>query len=254
MKRLSFAAALAALALTAPACNGTPQVIQVPAAAAPSAEKPVPQFTVSGLATLDVVPNCADLTLEVSASAGKSATAAAQAQAKQADLVARLEAAGVTRADIKLSSVQIAPAFEYSASGAITSRKFGASIRVLVTTKDFTKISDLMDAGAAAGVTSMHSSFRHDGIDQLKKQVRDLALKAAKEKAAQTAAALGFKVGQVANVTENPNGQLWRNAYFANERAPQVAATMDASGLTGLGVETQELSVEVSVAFEIDRS
>lgn len=254
MKRLALVPALASL-LTAAACSSTPQVIQVPAlAAAPaSADKPPPQFSVAGHAKLEITPNCADLLLTVSSEAAKSRVATTQTLAKQADLVARLEAAGVARGDIKLSAVQLSPEFTYSSAGTITSRRFRGEVRVTVTTKDFAKISDLMDAGAAAGVTAMSSSFRHDGIEQLKKQVRDLALAAAREKAGQMAAGLSFQLGPVVGVSENPTGYMWQNGYFPNVRAS--AESVDASaGFAGLGVEAQEISVDVSVSYEIKRS
>ena len=253
MKRLLLASVITTLGLAA--CSGTPQIIQVPgpAAAAP-VDKPAPQFTVTGLAKLEVVPNCADLMLTIAADASRSAQATSQALAQQQELVKRLEAAGVTRADIKLSSVQISPQFAYSSSGSITSRKFRAEIRVTVTTRDFAKLSDLMDAGAGAGVTAMSSSFRHDKIEELKSKVRDDALKAARAKAAQTASGLGFTVGAVVGVNETPTGHLWNGGYFPRSVVANVSEAMASDGFAGLGVETQDLSVSVDVSFEIKPS
>jgi uncharacterized protein YggE len=254
MKRLILVPIFASL-LASAACSGTPQVIQLPAAAAPIIpDRPLPQFSVTGQAKLEVTPNCADLMLTVSSEAPKSAAATTSTLAKQADLITRLEAAGVARSDIKLSAVQISPTFTYSSSGTITSRTFRGEVRVTVTTKDFGKISDLMDASAAAGVSAMTSSFRHDGIEQLKKQVRDLALAAAREKASQMAAGLAFELGPVVGLTENPTGYMWQNGYFPNVRAAAETSLDAVDGMVGIGVEAQEISVDVSVSYEIKRT
>jgi len=262
---------IAFLAAALTACTGTPQIIQVPAAATPTPleARPPSQFTVTGLARMEVTPDCADLELVVVADHRKSAKAAALADGRQRDLVARLVAAGVAERDIKLSTVAFGPktTYGYSVYGwwswhtwyrwdRTESRSFRATIKVSVTTRDFAGLSDLMDVATTAGVASMATRFRRENLDALKLEVRGVALTAARAKADQMAATLGFTVGPVVGVGEDQAGQLWgkgpqaaRDQAVPNVTVVEPAVAMD--GAAGVGGETEALSVGVSVSFEI---
>ncbi len=211
-----------------------------------------PSFSVTGAAKLQIVPDCADVAMTISGEGTKSAAAAALTKERQRKLVELLQAAGIQTGDIKLSSVQLTPVIDYNRNGEVVSRRFRSETHVVVTTKDFTKISDIFDAGAAAGISTMSSSFRKESLDELKKQVRDMALNAAKAKAKQMATNLGFDIGPVIGVVENSGGYMWQNAYF-----PQVsnssANAPSADSATQLAVDTQELNLDISVTYEFKR-
>ncbi len=211
-----------------------------------------PSFSVTGAAKLEIVPDCADVAMTISGEATKSAAAAALTKERQRKLLALLQAAGIQTGDIKLSSVQLTPVIDYNRNGEVVARRFRSETRVIVTTRDFAKISDIFDAGAAAGIASMSSSFRKASLDELKKQVRDMALDAAKAKAKQMAAKLGFEIGAVVGVVENSGGYLWQNAYFP--QASNTSANAPAAdGAPQLAVDTQALNLEISVTYEFKR-
>ena len=123
---------------------------------------------------------------------------------------------------------------------------YRAQITVTATTRDFAKIGPLMELGAESGVTEMASNFRRSDIPELKKKVRDMALAAAKEKAQQTASALGIEVGRVVAVSESAGGSMWNREYF-----PQNAATMSNASGPSLGGTLQPLSLEVSIGYQL---
>jgi uncharacterized protein YggE len=249
MLKKTLAALVLASSLTA--CHDrTPQVIALPAPA--EVEHPG-QMTVTGQATLEVSPDCADLTITLQSDDIRPGAAAKALDAKKLAMIAALKKIGVETGDLKLSNLQLDPIYEPNLQGWATIKvhTYRAQITVTATTKDFSKIADIMDAAAGAGASSMSSQFRRSDLASLKKKVRDMALTAAKEKAKQTADALGIKLGRVVSVAENPGGVMWHATYF-----PQVANAMetrDNSAAVVLGGSLQPLTLDVTVGYELAR-
>jgi uncharacterized protein YggE len=230
---------LASLALAA--C-GHDRVIAV----RPGAE--IPKMTVTGTATLDVSPDCADLTMTLSSDSPKPLLATTDVEKKEAALVASLTKAGIAHDDMKLSTLELQPVYAPNptkpwAPYAITG--YRAAIVITVTTRDFAKIGPLVDTGAESGATALTTQFRRSDIAQLKVKVRDMAIAAAQDKAKQTAHDLGISLGGVVSVAENPGGALWSNAYF-----PNAAARMNTSGAE-LGAALQPLTLDITIAYEL---
>ena len=96
----------------------------------------------------------------------------------------------------------------------------------------------------------MSSQFRRSDLADLKKKVREMALTAAKDKAAQTAKALGIDLGRVVSVAESPNGQMWGSQYF-----PNVAMTADKTpSPVSIGGAMQPLTLDITIGFELAKS
>ncbi len=245
--RLALATSLLSLSLPACSDRGAPQVVAVPAV---ELDKPG-NMTVTGTAVLEVSPDCADLTMTIAGEGARPGQAAAAVQKHQQGLVAALKKIGVEGPDLKLSHLRLDPVYEQTSLGLHTQRITGyrAEVTVTATTKRFDLVGSIMEAGAGAGASSMSSQFRRSDLPELKKQVREMALKAAKEKAAQTAKTLGIELGRIVSVAEAPNGQMWRSAYF-----PQVAneVSVQPSGNT-LGGALQTLTLDVTLGFELSK-
>ena len=243
MLKSTLAALLLASSLTA--CHD--RVIAV----APPADVARPgTMMVTGTATLDVSPDCADLTMTLSADSLKPSTATATATAKEDALVANLKLLGVAESDIKLSLVNLEPIYDQTPDGwQVKVRTYRAQITVTATTHDFGKVSALMEAGANAGATSMSSAFRRSDLAALKTKVRDMALAAAKAKAKQTADGLGVTLGRVVSVSENAGGMMWNATYF-----PQANAREADTAHVALGGTMQPLTLEISIGYELDRN
>jgi uncharacterized protein YggE len=244
--RLTFAASLLAASLAAGACDRSAPHITI----APPAEVERPGgMTVTGSAVLDISPDCADLTMTIVGDGARPGQATAAVQRQQQELVAALEKLGVAGADLKLSYLRLDPVYAQTTLGIQTQRITGyrAEVTVTASTRRFELVSSIMEAGANAGASSMSSQFRRSDLAELKKQVRELALKAAKDKAAQTAKTLGIELGRIVSVAEAPAGAMWGSAYF-----PQVAneaVSRPASGT--LGGALQSLTLDVTIAFEL---
>jgi uncharacterized protein YggE len=241
-----FSKMLPVLALLA-ACHDRPQVIAVQGGNDP-ASRPG-QMTVTGLAKLDVSPDCADLTMTISDEDASPAIATRDAQAKEDAVVAKLRELGVGDRDLKLSSLALEPEYQPDTQSwqPWKLRGYRAQITITATTHDFAKIPTLMEAGAQAGVTNMSSQFRRSDLDQLKKKVRDMAIAAAKDKADQTAHDLGIHLGRVISVSESQGGTMWNQEYF-----PQAANVQQTSNGGGsLGGTLQPLTLEITIGYEL---
>jgi len=95
---------LALLALTA--CHDTTVVM-------PQSLPQPGQMTVTGSATIQVAPDCADLTMTVSANASKQGAAVDAARKRSSDLVAAIKKLGLEDGDLKLSTMSIEPIYEW---------------------------------------------------------------------------------------------------------------------------------------------
>jgi len=207
-------------------------------------------MTVTGTAKLDVAPDCADLTITLSADNLHTAIATRAVTDKEHGLVTALKKLGLANADIRLSELTLDPVFvTRGMGGSRVLSTYHASITVTATTRDFAKVGAIMEAGSIAGATSMSSQFRRSDLAAMKKKVRDMALKAAREKAAQTATALDIKLGPVVSVSETPDGYMWGRSYF-----PQANVVATQPGDDVLGGTLQSLSLTVTVGYELPRS
>ena len=245
-----FKETLAALALASSltACHDSrPQVIAVQTPSTPVAQPG--QMTVTGQATLEVSPDCADLTITLSADNLRPGSATKELEAKKLALVAALQKIGVETGDVKVSTLTLDPIYEPNPSGWATIKvhTYRAQITVTATTRDFGKIANILDASANAGATAMTTQFRRSDLASLKKKVRDMALAAAKDKAKQTADALGIKLGRITSVGENQGGYMWSATYFP--QASNAMATNN-SGVA-LGGSLQPLTLDVTIGYEL---
>jgi uncharacterized protein len=239
---------LAALALAASltACHDRERIVQVPAASI-DVDKPG-QMTVQGQATLEVSPDCADLTITLAGNNIRPGHATKELETKKQALVAALSKLGVESSEIKVSTLSLDPVFHQNADGVWTQRvdHYQAQLTITATTRDFAKIGEILDAAATAGATTMNTQFRRSDLAELKKKVRTMALNAAKDKAKQTADTLGIKLGRIVSVAENQGGYMWSQTYF-----PSNAFARDAAAAVALGGSLQPLTLDVTIGYEL---
>lgn len=227
------------------------RIITVPAPTSITAPAPG-GMTVTGTATLEVSPDCADITMTIDVDGLRPGVATTSAQGKQQQIVDALKQLGLEASDIKLSTLTLNPWYEWVGNKNVF-KGYRAAITITATTKQFEKIGPIMEAGSLNGATAMTTQFRRSDLSELKKKVRDMALKAAKDKAHQTATALDIKLGRVVSVGENAGGMMWTHAYF-----PQVANAMEASTAPrsvadALGGALQPLTLDVTIVYELSR-
>ncbi|HLL23730.1 MAG TPA: SIMPL domain-containing protein [Kofleriaceae bacterium] len=249
MRKPSLAALVLASSLTA-CSDRAPQVIQVPSATAAELDRRG-VMTVNGQATLEVSPDCADLTLTITASHAAPGAAVKALDAKKLALVAALRDLGIEESEIKLSNLQFDPVYALTSAGWPTPKvsTFTATITITATTRDFTQLGDMMNEAATAGATSMSTAFRRSDLAALKKKVRDMALLAAKDKAQQTAKTLGIELGRITAVAENQGGHMWSSHYFP--KASNVVEANTSAPVVAISGALQPLTLDVTLTFEL---
>ena len=97
----------------------------------PATPSPPGQMTVTGTATLEVSPDCADLTMTLSADDPTPGPATAEVQREEEALVAALTKLGVEGADLKLSYLTLQPVYD---DHWLKIRTYRAQITVTATT------------------------------------------------------------------------------------------------------------------------
>jgi uncharacterized protein YggE len=238
----------AAAAIVAVSRGPTSVSVHAPAAEAPPTQEAPGTFTVVGTATLDVEPDTAELHLTLSSRAMRPSKATDAVRAQQKKLLAALDSLGVGTADITLSHVDIVEIWDYRYAVNHLDG-YEASISITADTKDFDLIGPMMDAAADAGATGVSSSYKAD-LPALKKKARDVALAAAKDKAVQTAAALGFSLGKVAAVAEDSSASS-ASGYYWSAPVANAEVRLESASTAATQGELQPLTVSITVTYRL---
>jgi uncharacterized protein YggE len=215
-----------ALAIAATRPTPTQHIsVAMPAAERPDEVAGQPRgFTVAGTATLEAVPDIADLRATISVENASAREATRLARQRQEAARAALGKAGIEGTELSLGQLQLNPV-HHPKTGVLL--RYQAAASLTVSTRDFDRLAPLMEALGAAGATQMATSFRVADLPALKKKVRQMAGKAAREKAQELASAVGFDLGEVRAVVESPGDGWGWNGVYANavstEAAPQAA-------------------------------
>ena len=133
---------------------------------------------------------------------------------------------------------------------------------VVVTLSEVEKVETLVSSALAAGVNHIHGlDFQSSDFKKHREQARELALKAAKEKAHKMSAVLGQTVGMPIQITENYAGSPWSywsswsgwGGWSSGMSQVQVQADRGGSGEISETVALGKLSIRasVSVTFEL---
>jgi uncharacterized protein len=168
----------------------------------PSACNPARTVQVSGTAVVNVVPDRALIELGVQSN-GKSAAAVQAANAAAIERVTKaILAQGVDAKDISTDWYIIEPLYEDYDSLAIKGYRINNT--VAITLRDVKKTNLMMTAAMQAGANQViNVELYTSELRKYRDQARDLAMRAALEKAQALASAGGAQAGCVLNITEN---------------------------------------------------
>src|SRR5689334_3755688 len=125
-------AATAAAAFTG--CTHPPPAIEVH-----TAGDRVHALTATGTATIAIAPDCADLSLTITASAARPGQAFATARAREDALIAALKKEGVAEADLALSQLGVDPVTRDD-GGRTVLDGYRAHVTITATTRAFDRI------------------------------------------------------------------------------------------------------------------
>lgn len=180
--------------------------------------------------------------------------------------VAAMKECGVPDKEIQTDQLSIEPRWD---DGYKRQKFIGYFVRntVVVTLSDVEKVEKLVTAALEAGVNYIHGiDFQTTDFKKYREQARELALKAAKEKADKMAGVLGQSVGKPIQINENYSGSPWWywSSWYGWGRGwgrssgmsqVQVQADRGSSGEITETVALGKLSIRanVSVTFELKK-
>jgi uncharacterized protein YggE len=131
-----------------------------------------------------------------SASAAKHAEDAAARR-----ILATLRGNGIDEKDIQTTFLSLQPQSRYVKK--VTISYFVAQQTLTITVRDLTKLDELLEALVKAGGNRIDSiSYETSDLRKYRDQARDLAVKAAREKAEALAKALGQEIGKAQSIEE----------------------------------------------------
>jgi uncharacterized protein len=213
----------------------------------------VPTVTTNGVATTEVVPDIAIISLGVDTERPKAAAAARDNALAARAIVGEIKAQGIEARDIKTLSVTLSPAYDeiQDANGRVTKRTLrgyiahnSLSVRVREIEKAGTLAGQLMDKGA--------NSFEGIEFDYTQKEAKNDALRSdavrdALRKANSYVNGLGLKLGRVLEIATQvpypvPAGMSSRMLGAAQHEAAAAVPVEP-------GIET--LRTEVQVTWEL---
>jgi len=166
-----------------------------------------PQISVSGSAEIKVAPDEIDLNVEIETRHGKLDVAKRENDGKISRVLAFLKSNGVADKDIQTDFIQIQPHFENDSKSA---RIYSVEKTIGIKVRKIGNFDAILTGMLTNGVNTVHGiQFRTSELRRHRDSARQLAIRAAKEKADALAVELGVKRGRAYQITENSTDGWW---------------------------------------------
>lgn len=181
--------------------------------------------------------------LGVQTQAAQATPAMAENAELASTLIQTIKGQGVEDQDITTTNLSVQP--NYQPAGTIDG--YTVTNQVEATLRDIATSGDLIDAAAGAAgdaIRVQQLTFSIDDDSDLRAQARAEAVTQAQEQAQQIADAAGTQLGAVQSITEDPD--------TGATPFPASRAMADRAASTPIEPGSQELSVAVTVTYEID--
>lgn len=243
---------VALLALTAwrPQAPGTAQVAPVEEAC-----NPARSVTVSGASVIYVMPDRALLQFGVQSN-GATPERTQQENSQQIQKVIRaLRTLGVEAKDIATDRYIVYPVYEEYNSLVIKGYRLDNTVSV--TLRDVSLAETVIVAALQAGVNEIQDvQFYTSELRKFRDQARELAMKAASEKAQALAGAAGAQVGCIVSISENTSSQYygsWRGGRQTALWAQNVVQNAGSSPNIPAGSDESPINLgQIAVRAEVN--
>ena len=206
-----------------------------------SAQTPATRITVTGEGTVTGTPNQLILSIGVSVNGASVSSALSQANQAVRRVTGALRADGVAAANIQTSDLYISPNYQGNSQVPVS---YGVTESLTATLDQLGKAGGQIQAAVNAGgnaVTVDDVSLNLTDTGKLLAAARASAVRDARAKAAQFAAAIGQQLGPVISIT--PNEQSVPIVFGANVPAASKAASVPISP------GRQQVSVSITVVY-----
>lgn len=208
---------------------------------------PTPAITVQGEGVVSAPPDTAILQIGADVQAATVADARSQAAGAASAIIAAAKADGVADADVQTSQFSIQPRYENS-NGRQVLTGYSVENLVQIKVRALDTVGKIIDDAVAAGgnATIVRGiSFTIDDTTALAQQARQLAVKDAKARADEYAAATGVSVGRPIAITEQSAPAPRAIAANVSLAAPAAPAP------TPVAPGTLDVRVTVTISYAI---
>jgi len=211
-----------------------------------------PAIHVSGAAEVKITPDEVDLRFGVYTRSISLDDAKQQNDQRLASTTNFLKASGIDVQDVQTDYLSIEPM--YDEKDPLKLRAYNARRSIGVRLRKIADFEKVLAGALQAGANSVYGvEFRTTQLRKHRDTARQLAIRAAKEKATALAGELGAKIGKVQSISENTlGGSSW---LFGNSRLSNVMQSEPSppdNELSGLSVGQISISASVSVTFQLD--
>jgi uncharacterized protein len=217
-----------------------------------AAEEKMPSkfVRVTGTSEVRVVPDRAVIEIGVEKQAPGASVAKHAEDAAARQILATLRANGIDEKDIQTTYLWLQQRSSYVKKERVF--YFVAAQTMTVTVRDLARLDALLEALVQAGGNRIDSiGYETSNLRKYRDQARDLAVKAAREKAGALAQALGQEIGKAQQIEEVPesnyqySGGLLANQSYEDSSRAKVAGPSLAAG-------QKTISASVTVQFELN--
>jgi uncharacterized protein len=227
-------------------------LVLLAAAAAFAEEKPEPRLvTVAGEAEVSISPDEVVFDLTVSTFNKELRVAKSQTDERLKNIIALAKRYGVADADTQTDYINLTPRYR----GDNEARTLlGYSVRkdLVITLRDVTRAEGLLSELLDSGVTRINSvGFRSSQMRKYRDQAREMAMRAAREKASALAAAIGQKIGKAYSIAEDvPTRSFAMQNSTSNSFSIESDGSSASEGTLALGLI--KVNARVTVKFELE--
>jgi len=218
-----------------------------------------PKITVAGEAVVNVKPDKIVITFGIETSDADVNTAKQKNSELMKKAVGVAKDCGVHEKDIQTDRLSIEPRWE---DGYKQQKFLGYFVHntMMVTLSDLEQLDKLITSALQAGINRLNGvDFQTTEFKKYREEARELALKAAREKAEKMSAVLGQTIGKPLQINENYTGSSWYGGWGRGRSSGmsqvQVQAERGSSGEITDTVALGKLAIRasVSVTFELKK-
>ncbi len=213
-------------------------------------------ITVSGKGEVLATPDIATFSFSVTEEAATVGEAQSKATEKANGIIAYVKDAGVEDKDIKTSSYNIYPRYEYRNATIYTSgtrylAAYVVSQSVEVKVRNIEKAGEILSGIGEFGADNVSGlSFSIDEQDALARDAREQAIKDAREQAKTLAKALGVSLGRITSFYESAPYQPYP-MYYAKDMVMNASGSARPEAAPELPAGENKIISNVTITYEI---
>ncbi len=205
---------------------------------------------VVGTSEVKVVPDRAVIELGVYRQAPSAGAAKESEDAAARKLLAAIRANGIEDKDVQTTYLSLQP--QVNIHKGVRTTYFVAEQTLTVTVRDLTKLDTILQSLIKAGGNRIDSvRYEVSDLRKYRDQARELAVKAAREKAQALAAALGQEIGKAHSIEEVPEPGGGYTAALANSRI-EYYNYADKSRAPSTSAGQERVSASIIVSFDLN--